>query len=153
MVAVKPSKQRGFTLLEMLIAISIAGLILATSVPAAHKMYVSMQYREAVRDVRRVLESARYLAIVTGQSADVVITPREGLLQYGDEKSRLLPPFVKLETETAAELMSDGDKAVIRFYSDGSSTGGTVYVGRNDNWISLHVGWLLGSVEQSVLEP
>lgn len=149
----KASKLYGFTLLEMLIAISIAGLVLAASVPAVHKMYVSMQYREAVRDVRRALESARYVAIVTGQASDVVIIPRDKILHYGDDKQRQLPEFIELETETAAELSNEKGKAVIRFYSDGSSTGGTVNVGRNNQWISLHVGWLLGRVEQSVLVP
>lgn len=146
-------RQCGFTLLEMLIAISIAGLVLAASVPAAHKMYQSMQYREAVRDVRRALESARYVAIVTGHSSDVIIIPRKKMLRYGEHTTRQLPDFIELETETAAEISDDNDQAVIRFYSDGSSTGGTVNVGRNNRWVSLHVGWLLGRVEQSVLTP
>ncbi|WP_049723714.1 GspH/FimT family pseudopilin [Gilvimarinus polysaccharolyticus] len=150
MVAAPGAKLRGFTLLELLIVFSIAGLLLAVSVPASHKMYQSMQYREAVRDVRRALEAARYKAMISGQAAQVSINPREKRIGYGNGESRDLPDFVTLEVEAAQELMLDSDTAVIRFYSDGSSTGGTVNIGRNNRWVRLHVGWLLGRVEQSV---
>lgn len=143
----------GFTLLELLIALSIAGLLLAVSGPASYKMYQSMQYREAVRDVRRALESARYSAMVTGKPVNVVISPRDKTVQYSDKPLLDLPEFVDLETETAAELSEDDTHAVIQYYGDGSSTGGTINIGRNDRWIRLHVGWLLGKVEQSVVEP
>ncbi|WP_339615950.1 prepilin-type N-terminal cleavage/methylation domain-containing protein [uncultured Gilvimarinus sp.] len=145
-------KHQGFTLLELLIAFSIVGLLLAVSVPASHKMYQAMQYREAVRDVRRALESARYKAMVTGESTQVAINLRAKRLTYGEDQIRDLPDFVDLETETAQEYMVDADTAVILFYSDGSSTGGTVKVGRNNRWVRLHVGWLLGRVEQTVDE-
>lgn len=150
MVATPSAKLQGFTLLELLVAFSIAGLLLAVSVPASHKMYQSMQYREAVRDVRRALESARYKAMISGEAEQVSINPREKRIGYGAGKIRDLPEFIELETETAAELMLDADTAVIRFYGDGSSTGGTVKIGRNNRWVRLHVGWLLGRVEQSI---
>ena len=111
-----------------------------------------MQYREAVRDVRRALESARYKAMVMGESTQVAINLRAKRLTYGEDQIRDLPDFVDLETETAQEYMVDADTAVILFYSDGSSTGGTVKVGRNNRWVRLHVGWLLGRVEQTVDE-
>lgn len=144
---------RGFTLLELMIAFSVAGLLLAVSSPAAYKMYQSVQYREAVREVRGALESARYSAMVSGQPAKVVITPNEKRIAFGSESTYILPDFVDLEVEAAQEFMADPNSAVIQFYTDGSSTGGTVSVGRNDRWVRLHVGWLLGRVEQSVKEP
>ncbi|MDO6746794.1 type II secretion system protein [Gilvimarinus sp. 1_MG-2023] len=152
-MAIKTSAgQRGFTLLELLIAFSIAGLLLAVSVPASYKMYQSMQYREAVRDVRQALESARYTAMLQGKPTDVILTPRIKRLTYANGESRDLPEFVDLETQTAQEQMATPDAATIRFFGDGSSTGGTVKIGRNNRWVRLHVGWLLGRVEQTVDE-
>jgi general secretion pathway protein H len=146
------NRLKGFTLLELLIAFSIAGLLLAVAVPASHKMYQSMQYREAVRAVRRALESARYQAMVTGEPAQIAINPRNKTVALNSNKPQTLPTFVELQTDSAQELMQDADTAVIRFYADGSSSGGTVKVGRNNRWVRLHVGWLLGRVEQSVDE-
>ncbi len=140
----------GFTLLELLIAISIAGLALAVAAPASYKMYQSMQFREAVRDVRRTLESARYAAIVSGSPESVVIKPRLRSVVFGEELEVILPEYIELETEAAAELSTADDEAVIQFYGDGSSSGGTIRIGRNDRWFNLHVNWLLGRVEQTV---
>lgn len=139
----------GFTLLELMIALSIAGLLLAVSGPASYKMYQSMQYREAVRDVHRALLSARYRAMISGRSSDVVISVDEKTLLFAGDQVQL-PEYVDLEVESAVELMQDGQRAVIRFYNDGSSSGGTVNMGRNGRWVKLHVGWLLGRVEESV---
>lgn len=145
-------KPLGFTLLELMITLTVMGLVLAVAAPAANKMYQSMQYREAVRDVHRALLSARYAAMVSGRSSDVVIDVDDKSLSYARDEQVHLPAAVDLTVESAAELMQDGDKAVIRFYSDGSSSGGSISLGRNERWIKLHVGWLLGRVEESVVE-
>jgi general secretion pathway protein H len=64
-------KAFGFTLLELLAALAIAGLVLAVSVPASVRMYESMQYRQAVRDVITLFSSALYKAIQSGYAQSV----------------------------------------------------------------------------------
>ena len=43
------STLKGFTLLELVVALAIAGLFFALSGPSVRGMYDSMQYRDAVR--------------------------------------------------------------------------------------------------------
>ncbi len=45
----------GFTLLELLAAITVVGILLAVSVPASIKFYESVQYRQAIRDTITLL--------------------------------------------------------------------------------------------------
>ena len=47
--------QSAFTLVELLVAIAIVGLLMAVTVPGSIRMYESMQYRQAVRDVLTTL--------------------------------------------------------------------------------------------------
>ncbi len=139
--------QPGFTLLELLAAITIAGLLLAVSVPSTMRFYDSMQYRQAVRDVVTALASARYRAINTGRAQDVAIDPEAHRLTVGDEVTRL-PPELAIAVHAAGELNRER-AGVIRFYPEGGSSGGGVDIERPDgSGTRILVGWLLGRVTQ-----
>jgi len=135
----------GFTLLEMLAAITIAALVLGVSAPAMQRLYKSMQYHGAVNDVVTLLSSARYSAIRKGGDEDVLINPQTREITLG-EKVQKLPGNLQLEVLGVRELNRDG-AGVIRFYADGSSSGGFVNLeGENGQSVQVQVDWLLGRV-------
>ncbi len=136
----------GFTLLELLAAITIAALVLGVSIPATMRMYGSMQYHGAVKDVVAILTSARYAAISKGDSQDVLVKPQSRELTLND-KVRKMPSSMTLEVVAARELNQDG-VGVIRFYSDGSSSGGVVRLEHERGMqVEVQVDWLLGRVD------
>ena len=138
--------QSGFTLLEMLLAVAIAAMILGLSAPATMRMYDSVRYQGAVREVMAMLVSGRYAAITRGEARDVMISPAKRELRVNDTV-RQLPGSIELEVVSARQLNRDG-AGVIRFYPDGSSSGGGVQLmdgsGRRTQ---VQVDWLLGSVK------
>lgn len=138
---------RGFTLMEIMVVMALAGLVLAVSVPAAARFYESMQYRAAVRDVVTVLSTARHRAVQQGRVTDVRINPRarEVIL---DDSTKQLPAPLGFSVSTAAEL-NNRDTAVIRFYPEGGSSGGEVNIdlpGRSG--VRINVDWLIGGISQ-----
>ena len=137
--------ESGFTLLELLVAISIAALVLGVSAPAMQRLYKSMQYHGAVNDVVTVLSSARFEAIRKGGHQDVLINPETREIKLA-EKVQALPDSLRLEVLGARELNRDG-AGVIRFYANGSSSGGFVNM-QHDNGksVQVQVDWLLGRV-------
>ena len=138
---------RGFTLLEIVIAMAVAGLVLAVSVPAAARFYESMQYRAAVRDVVTILSSARHGAVQQGRAVDVEIKPRAKEVSLAGAVTRL-PAALGLTVSSAAELNSE-ETAVIRFYPEGGSSGGEVSIdmpGRSG--VRISVDWLIGGISQ-----
>ena len=142
----------GFTLLELLAAVTIAGLLLAVAVPASVRMYESMQYRGAVRDVMTLLSAARIKAVNTGAPQDVVINPRARELRLNDTTERM-PENLVVTVHAASELNSP-DEGVIRFYPEGGSSGGGVDLeipGRTG--VRIHVDWLMGRVTQEPYAP
>ena len=138
---------RGFTLLELLAALAIAGLVLAVSVPASVRLYESMQYREAVRDVITLFASARYTAITSGRAQNVEIRPATRELRLNSTVKQL-PDDVRLSVESAKEL-NQGDVGIIRFYPEGGTSGGGVSIeNANGSGVKVSVDWLLGRVSQ-----
>jgi general secretion pathway protein H len=139
--------QRGFTVLELLLVMAIAGMILAVAVPSSLRFYESIQYRQAVRDVITALASARYGAINSGRPWDVAIDPQGKTLELNGQTTRL-PEQLQLAVHAARELNRDRS-GVIRFYPEGGSSGGGVDIERSDgSGVRVSVDWLVGSVSQ-----
>jgi len=137
--------QRGFTLLELLVVITIAALVVGVSAPAMQRLYQSSQYRGAVNDIMTSLTSARYSAIRSGQATDVLFNPQTYEISVGS-KTINLPDSLALEVLGSRELNRDG-AGVIRFYGDGGSSGGYVNVSHNNGAaVQVQVDWLLGRV-------
>ncbi len=142
-------RQTGFTLLEIMVVLAIAGLVLGVSGPMALKLYESTQYRSAVKDVMTSLTAARYSAISSGRYVDVVTTPELRTIKAG-KKEVTLTDNVNLSVTSAQSLNQLIDGAgVIRFFPDGTSTGGSILLEhKNGNGVQLRVDWLLGSIKQ-----
>ena len=137
----------GFTLIEMMVAITIVALVLAVSVPASSRLYRNIQYRESVRDTVTLFATARYEAVRSGQARDVRIDPRTNELRLEGEV-RHLPDEVNLVVHAAQEL-GDRGVGVIRFYPEGGSSGGGVDLQIPGRYgVRVNVDWLLGRVSQ-----
>lgn len=138
---------RGFTLVELLVAISVAALVMVVSVPASVRFYQSIQYHEAVRTVAAVLTSARHGAINSGQSGNVFIDPENNTVAYAG-KVENLPAALNIAVRSAAEL-NRNNQAVIRFYPEGGSSGGEIDITRPGGaGVTLVIDWLVGRITQ-----
>jgi general secretion pathway protein H len=137
----------GFTLLELMVAISIAGMLLAASIPVSVRFYESMQYRQAIRDVVTMLATARYTALNTGKAQDITLNPETNVLRL-NKGARQLPEKFNIVIHTARELNRDSE-GVIRFYPEGGSSGGDIDMALpNGSGVKISVDWLVGSVTQ-----
>lgn len=138
---------RGFTMIELIAAITIGAMMLALAVPASVKMYETMQYRGAVKDAVTLLASARYKAIDSGRAQDVRIKPDEREMQLNDT-TEILPKNLTVAVTSARELNQQG-VGVIRFYPEGGSSGGGIDIEReNGSGVRISVDWLIGRVFQ-----
>ena len=138
-------REYGFTLLEILVAITIAAIVLGVSAPSMQRLYQSSQYHGAVNDVVTLLSSARYSAIRSGGNKDVLINPRTREITL-EKKVKVLPDGFQIEVLGSQELNRDG-AGVIRFYPDGGSSGGYVNLTYETGMaVQVQVDWLLGRV-------
>lgn len=139
---------RGFTLLEMLIAMTLAALIL-TVVPASFSALLPhVENRSAVKALASTLRSLRGRAVRERTEQALLLDLEQR--QYrpsGAEVSTDLPDTLSLAFHPQFDDGQPKSSVVIRFFPDGSSTGGTVDLLASDSRYELHVDWLSGRVE------
>ena len=143
--------QPGFTMVELLVAIAIVGLLMAVTVPGSMRFYQSIQYRQAVRDVLTTLGQARHQAMDKGQAQNVGFDAERGQIQFYDDVVQLPKGFEMMVT-TASEV-NQQNLGVIRFYPEGGSTGGDIDVtSPRGRGVRISVDWLMGSVSQEAYD-
>ena len=143
--------QPGFTMVELLVAIAIVGLLMAVTVPGSMRFYQSIQYRQAVRDVLTTLGQARHQAMDKGQAQNVGFDAERGQIQFYDDVVQL-PKGFEMTVTTASEV-NQQNLGVIRFYPEGGSTGGDIDVtSPRGRGVRISVDWLMGSVSQEAYD-
>ncbi|TVQ86573.1 MAG: type II secretion system protein GspH [Chromatiaceae bacterium] len=139
--------RRGFTLVELLVVLAIAGLMLALTPPLIGAALPGVELKGAARRTAAALRLTREIAIAEGRSAAWVLdlTGRRYHLD-GDTRGGRLPAGIELQlTAAEAELQSE-TLGGIRFFPDGSSTGGRVVLQRAGRGYQVGVNWLTGRV-------
>ena len=147
-------RSRGFTLLEVLVVLVIGVLLVALTPPLLSGMSGATELRGAARQIAAGLRKARNEA-VTRQQAAVLQLDVAGhrFAISGDPREIALPKDIKLNLYTAQSELLDEEKGHIRFFPDGSSTGGAITVSGSKLAYRVNVDWLTGAiaiVEQEV---
>ena len=137
----------GFTLLEILVVLSIASLML-TLVPLAFSGSVDLaRSKGAARELAATLQSARSLAVARNRIVEVIFDAHTGSYAAGtDGDARVLPDGVRLQLVELERPADGSDRGRIRFFPDGSSTGGQLLVHDGTRHFRISVHWLLGRV-------
>ena len=139
--------QRGFTLLEVLLVLVIGGLLMGV---VATSLSEGPVLRNGSREIAASLRQARASAVIRQQPLIWKLDVQnkrfwiEG--DNGGSTARTLNKALdaKLNT-TAAEVDKEGQGG-IRFYPDGSSTGGSVELSYHEQSYKINVEWVTGRV-------
>ena len=150
------SDARGFTLLELIVVLAIAGLLFSLGGTSIRTLSATMEYRDAVRQIVSAAKNARRDAFAQGVPMDLLIdADRNRYALSADspsvsaEQFASLPEALDITVVYAAEVSPKPGLAAIRFYPAGGSSGGEISVTRPTGaGVNLTVDWLLGDVTQ-----
>lgn len=143
------AESAGFTLLELLLVLAIAGLVLGLGAPALFGGRAGADHRAAVKSVASGLKSARNEALFTARETTFTLDAEGRAYRAGKNRTVSLPKGVGLVMRTAESETLNANIGAIRFYPDGSSTGGFVRVAREGaegEASQISVDWLTGRV-------
>jgi general secretion pathway protein H len=138
---------RGFTLFELMLVLVLAGISYMLVVRFTGTGVSGAELKGAARTVAAGLRSARNDAIATQDSTSLMLDLETRTIQVSSSpRIHALPERVELKLYTAQSEIVDEKKGAIRFYADGSSTGGRVTVGSKERQFLVDVDWLTGRV-------
>jgi general secretion pathway protein H len=149
-------RSRGFTLLELLIVLVI--IVLGFSVVALNMSSGAgaFAHKAAVRDVVSALRYARGQALMAHREMTVAFDLTSNTYKIsGREETYQIPDSIEVTVVTAQSELTGEGQGNIRFFADGSSTGGRVVLDRGEVSKQIDINWLTGQlvVEDVTREP
>lgn len=136
----------GFTLFEVLIVLAIVALVSATMVPMIARHTGAGRAEQTAREIAAALRQARSDAIADNADDGVVIDTEQRTYRVAGGPAKRLPATVELSLVTAASEVREGFQGAIRFFPDGSSTGGEIAIVQGDAAFRVSVDWLTGRI-------
>ncbi|WP_299178582.1 GspH/FimT family pseudopilin [uncultured Neptuniibacter sp.] len=133
----------GFTLLELLIVLIIAGLAMSVVAPRFGGLLPEVQLRSETGKVVSLLRQAQSISMSRGVMIEVAVDGEHSSIQI-KELGEAGTPMIPLELN--AVLSSEG-RGAIRFYPDGTSSGGRVELQSGQRIRVVQVNWLTGQVQ------
>ncbi len=138
---------KGFTLLELVVALAIAALLVAIVMPLGLHRRDHDALASSAHDIAAALRLARSRAIVANRPATFVVDVENGFYRpAGASAARPVPTGSHIALYTAEEEQLSGTAGAIRFYPDGSSTGGGIALSLGRDRYDILVDWLTGGV-------
>lgn len=139
-------RRGGFTLFEVLIVFAIVGLVAAVMAPMVFRGFSGTQSRAAAYEIAAALRQARGRAVA--ENLDVAVVFDLGRNAYAVERAEpnVLPENLRLGLYAAQAEQVSADIGAIRFFADGSATGGQITVGDGTARYNVDVDWLTGRI-------
>ncbi|WP_445371972.1 prepilin-type N-terminal cleavage/methylation domain-containing protein [Methylomonas sp. HW2-6] len=137
MLASQKHHNKGFTLLELLIVISLLSLLSAVGA-RAYRARNNTHYFDAIINT---LENAKLRAINEGRRIDLTCNEIASTTKTG-----LSRQFYMSCTST---LPSPQENTTLSFFPDGSSSGGLITLKNSGQNNTIKIDWLTGKLDQS----
>ena len=136
---------RGFTLVELLVVLVLAALLVGLVGPQLASGVPGSELRAGARDLASALRQARADAISSGEEQRLVLNVEDNRFELsGSGRSGSLPGDLRLRIDTSRGEVIDQHRAGIRFFADGSATGGRIQLNGNGRILVVDVDWLTG---------
>jgi general secretion pathway protein H len=136
---------RGFTLIELAVALAILGMVLAMTVPFLTTRTPGGALPAAAQEIRAALRAARSAAIAEARPVAFRADPAGG---YWLDRQHY--PLVATAGPNAKLRLAVADGAPIAFFPSGGSSGGRIRVEAAGGWRHIDVDAVTGRV---VLRP
>lgn len=138
----------GFTLIELLIVIVIIATAAVIVGPNISSGRSAAELKSGARDIASALRYVRGQALVTRKDAVFTINLEDNSYRVSGRKKKFqLARDIDITLVTAQSELTGKGEGRIRFFADGSSTGGRVTLELKESEKVIDVNWLTGQIE------
>ncbi|HXH03632.1 MAG TPA: GspH/FimT family pseudopilin [Candidatus Competibacteraceae bacterium] len=136
----------GFSLFELLLVVALIALLGAVAMPMLGAGSGGAELRASARSLAAGLRAARTEALSRQRETVLSVDVERRRFQVGEGEVVQLPEDIGLKLHTArSELRGEG-LGGIRFFPDGSATGGHIDVDGASAGFTVNVDWLTGAI-------
>jgi general secretion pathway protein H len=138
----------GFTLIEMLVVMTIMALVATIAVPLLTQPSNTLRLETTARDLAGALRLTRATAIAQNVDITLDIDVDRHTFQSAAIPLQSFAPGIVAELKVAEPERATPSRGAFRFFSDGSSTGGDVVLRLRDKEARICVNWLTGEARR-----
>ncbi len=144
------NKAGGFTLIELSVVLLIVVIGFAAVGSNISSGNQSTQLKATVRDLVSALRYARAQALISHQEVSLVINLAENTYQLSNrDKNYAFSDDIDVTLLIAQDEFKD-ESGQLRFYADGSSSGGKITLELGELTEIIQVNWLTGKIEIAI---
>jgi general secretion pathway protein H len=137
----------GFSLVELLVVLGILAAVMIVAVPAILTGLPGIRLRSTADQMAATLRGLHELAIRRQITTEFLLDPQDRLYRSSDAPgAHKLPAVVTGVAFTTAAMLPEDPSARIRFYADGTTSGGTIRLEHKALSAWVTVEWLTGRV-------
>ena len=138
---------KGFTLLEIMLVLFIVILGFAAIGLSISSGNDATEHQSVARDLVSALRYAKGQALISHEEITVNLDLNENTYTVSDrDKVFTIPESIALTVVTAQDEMEGKGLANIRFFPDGSSSGGRIKLEKNAVTWQIDINWLTGQI-------
>ncbi|WP_428355576.1 GspH/FimT family pseudopilin [Methyloprofundus sp.] len=140
--------RQGFTLIELLLVIVIIAIGAAIAAPNIGSGNQTASLNAAAREISSGLRFARGHALTHRKESVLLVNLADNSYRITDRKKVFnISKDITVILDIAQSQIIDENEGGIRFFPDGSSSGGRITLEIGENKRQLDVNWLTGQVE------
>lgn len=137
----------GFSLIEIIVVLAVLSLAMIISLPRTGAERHDRDLAAFSIDLAARLRSMRAEAIRRNDTLSFTLDAESHSIKLSHELDvRPLPKSLSVEVTAARELASSTRQAAVAFFSDGSSSGGTIHIVQGSSRRLIKINWLTGAV-------
>lgn len=141
------TQQKGFTLIEIILVMVLIAIMVGLASSAMFASIKKAKLRAVSKDLVSAIRYTRGQAVIKHEDKTITFDVKNKTYQAPRKKMVQIPDEVEIFVYTADSEIADDSKGSIRFFSDGSSTGGWVKLVKDRKIWKINVNWLTGEIK------
>ncbi len=139
-------RARGFSLLELLVVMALLAAVAGLGAAVLGRALPGQELRGTARDLAADLRFTRARAIASGREQVFVLSVDERSWDAAGERGGRWSDALQVEATSARQEQPGARSAAIRFFPDGSASGGRFVFRHGEAAWRVDIAWLTGEV-------